>query len=214
MGLQRFRRGQASGTTPLDPRGAWPPIGIRRHALVRLLVAIVLVALAAVGLRLSDNEDNFQVVRGVLGQTVAVHGGTVTASQVRVGTTLVRSDKVNARTPGLFVVVRVQIAATGIKRLPTFDARVLSGNRRYQSFGLFRTGNTEPGLEASVDAVFEVDPATIDHLTLEVYPFELVSGFTQHVRIHLGITPGNADEWRAAGRDQLIEPAERTIRGI
>ena len=187
---------------------------VQRSSLVQILVAILLVAVAAVGLRLSEDEDNFEVVRGLVGEAVSISGGTVTASQVRVGTALARSGKISAATPGLFVVVRVQIAASGTKPLPSFDARVLTGDRRYQSFGLFGTGKTEPGLEASVDAVFEVDPTTIDHLTLEVYPFELVSGFTQHVRIHLGITPGNADEWRAAGRDQVIEPAERTVRGI
>ena len=214
MGLQRLRPGQAKGTTPSHPRGARPPLGISRGVLLRLLVAITLVALAAVGLRLSEDEDNVQVVRGVLGEAVPINGGTATAGQVRVGTALARSGKISATTPGLFVVVRVQIAASGTKPLPSFDARVLTGDRRYQSFGLFGTGKTEPGLEASVDAVFEVDPATIDDLTLEVYPFELVSGFSQNVRIHLGITPGNADEWRAAGRDQVIEPAERTVRGI
>jgi hypothetical protein len=213
MVLRRFGPDQARGT-PLNPRGAWPPIGIRRHALLRLLVAIVLVALAAVGLRLSQDEDNFGVVRGVLDEAVAFSGGTVTASQVRVGTTLVRSDKVSARTPGLFVVVRLQIAATGTKSVPTFDGRVLSGNRRYQAFEFLAGGHTEPGLAASLDAVFEVDPATLDDLTLELYPVELVSGFTERARIHLGITPGNAEQWRAAGRDQIIELAERTIHGI
>ena len=187
---------------------------LRQVRVIRLLVAIVLVALAAVGLRLSEDEDNFKVVRGVLGEAAPISGGTVTASQVRVGTALVEFDEVSARTPGLFVVVRVQIAATGTRLLPTFDARVLSGDRRYQTFNFFGPGKTEPGLAASVDAVFEVDPATIDDLTLELYPVELVSGFTERVQIHLGITHDNADQWRAAGRDQFVEPAERTVRGI
>ncbi len=187
---------------------------LQRSRLVRLLVAIALVALAATGLRLSDDKDNFEVVRGVLGQPVPINGGTVTASNVRVGTALVRFDKIDARTPGLFVVVQVQVAATGTKPIPSFDARVLSGHRNYKRFGLFSPGETEPGFTASVDAVFEVDAAAIDDLTLELSPVELASGFTQHTRIHLGITPDNADEWRAAGRAQQITPAERTVRGI
>jgi hypothetical protein len=51
-------------------------------------------------------------------------------------------------------------------------------------------------------------------LTLELSPVELASGFTQHTRIHLGITPDNADEWRAAGREQQITSTERTLRGL
>ena len=84
-------------------------------------------------------------------------------------------------------------------------------------YGAFRSigaGNTEPGFETSLDAVFEVDPAAMDDLTLELYPAELLSGFQQRTRIHLGITPGNAEQWRAAGQDQMLEPAERTLRGI
>ena len=214
MVLQRSRPRKARGTTPLNPRGAWPPIGIRGHALLRLVVAIALVALAAVGLRLSEDEDNFEVVRGVLGEPVPIHGGTVTAGDVRVGTALIRFDNVDARTPGLFVVVRVQIAATGTNLIPSPDARMLSGDRRYRSFRPLGAGNTEPGFETSLDAVFEVDPAAIDDLTLELYPVELVSGFTQRVLVHLGVTPGNADQWRAAGKDQVLEPAESTTRGI
>jgi hypothetical protein len=187
---------------------------LQHSRLVRLLVAITLVALAAVGLRLSEDEDNVEVVRGVLGQPLTIDGGTVTASQVKVGTALVRYDEVAARTPGLFVAVRVQVAVTGTEAGPLFDARVYSSKRRYDSFGIRRPGGSAPGLEESLDVVFEVDPATIDHLTLELDPVELLSGYSQNVRIHLGITPANADRWREAGREQVIEAAERTVRGI
>ncbi len=191
-------------------------IVLQRSRLVRLLVAIALVALAAIGLRLSDDEDkpNAEVVRGVLGRPVAIQDGTATARNVRVGTTLLRNDRVDARTPGLFVVVQVQIAATGTKPVGSFDARLINRDRRYKRFSLFSTGETEPGLEASQDAVFEVDPAALDNLTLELFPNEVITGFHQNVRIHLGITPGNADKWRAAGQDQAVTPADRTLRGI
>jgi hypothetical protein len=187
---------------------------LQRSRVVRLVVAIAMVALAGIGLRLSDEEDNFEVVRGVLGEPVPIHGGTVTAGDIRAGTALIRYDEVEARTPGLFLVVRVQMAATATEAVEPPDARVLSGDRRYGRFRPLGAGTTHPGFETSVDAVFEVDPAAIDDLTLELYPVELVSGFTQRVRIHLGITPGNADQWRTAGRDQVLEPAEFTVRGI
>ena len=187
---------------------------LQHSRVVRLVVAIAVVALAAVGLRLSENEDNFEVVRGVLGEPVPIHGGTVTASDVRVGTTLVRFRQVEARTPGLFVVVKIEFAATGTELIRPPNARLLSGDRRYEAFSYLGAGNAQPGFQVAVDAVFEVDPAVIDHLTLELYPAELLSGYTQRTRIHLGITPSNADQWRAAARDQVLEPAESTARGI
>jgi hypothetical protein len=114
----------------------------------------------------------------------------------------------------VILAVYLQIAATGTKLIRPPDARVLSGDRHYEAFRALGAGNAQPGLEVAVDAVFEVDPAAIDHLTLELYPVELLSGYTQRTRIHLGITPGNADQWRAAARDQVLEPAESTVRGI
>ena len=42
---------------------------------------------------------------------------------------------------------------------------------------------------------------------------ELLSGYQQRARIHLGITPDNAEQWRAAARDQMLEPADRIVPG-
>jgi hypothetical protein len=189
---------------------------LQQSGLVRLLVAIALVAVAAVGLRLSEGagERNFEIVRGVLGEPVTINGGTVTASQVQVGTAVIRFGEVSAQTNGLFVAVRVQAAATGTEPVPLFNTRVYSGNRRYDGFGQRSVGGAAPGLEESLDVVFEVDPATIEDLTLELYPAELLSGYSQNVRVHLGITSANAGRWREAGRGQVIEVAERTQRGI
>lgn len=188
---------------------------LQRSRVVRVLVAIALVSLAAVGLRLSEGEeDAYEVVRGVVGEPVAINGGTVTASRVRVGTSLVRFDRVEGTTPGLFVAVRLEIGATGAERIKTFNARLLSGDRRYTTWGSSVAGLVDPGFEESLDVAFEVDPATLHDLTLELDPAEVLSGYPQHVRIHLGITPENAEQWRAAGREQTIELADRSTRGI
>ena len=118
-------------------------------------------------------------------------------------------------TRGLFVVVRVEVSATGPEVVETADTRVLSKHRRYDSFGISSTGQAEPGFVSSVDVVFEVDPADIDDLTLEIYPLEVVSGYAQHSRIHLGITRRNAGQWRAAGQNQVVETLEfPTVRAI
>jgi hypothetical protein len=196
---------------------------LQRFRLVRLLVAVALVSLAAVGLRLSEGRpdqdfetvhQNFKVVRGVLGEPVAIYGGTVTASDVRVGTSLSRRDEVYAKTPGLFLVVRVEVAATGAELIRPVSTRLLTRHRRYDSFSHSSTGQAEPGFVSSVDAIFELDPADLIDLTLELYPLEAISGYTQHTRIHLGITPDNAERWRAAGQNQIVETLDLpSVRG-
>ena len=187
---------------------------LQRSRLVRILVAIALVALAAAGLRLSENDEDFEVVRGVIGASVTVNDGTLTATDVRVGTALGREGKVYAETPGLFVVVRTEVAATGRRPLPTYDARVLTGPRRYDALSGSSLGNVAPGFSSTSDLVFEVDPVVLADLTLELVPTEVLTAYAEHARIHLGITKDNAEAWRAAGRDQVVEPADATSRGI
>jgi hypothetical protein len=189
---------------------------LQRSRLIRLLVAIALVALATVGLRVSEGEEdqNFEIVRGILGESVAINSGTVTASEVRVGTSLSRRDEVYAETPGLFVVIRVDVAATDAELVSPATLRVLTDDRRYDSFANSSTGKVEPGFVISTDAVFEVDPADLANLTLELFPLEAVSGYSQHTRIHLGITPGNAEQWRAAGQSQVVEIVEDSVRAV
>lgn len=190
--------------------------GLGRARLLRGLVAIALVALAAAGLRLSEGaaDRDAEIVRGVLGEPVAINGGTVTADRVRVGTTVLRDDRVEATTAGLFVAVRLEVAATGPTRILAYNIRLLSGERRYAAASSLGLGLVEPGFAEVRDLVFEVDPARIDDLTLELAPGEVLSGYPQHARIHLGITPDNAERWRTAGRDQSIEPAPNSRRGL
>lgn len=189
---------------------------LQRSRLLRGLVAIGLVTLAAVGLRLSEGgaDADFAVARGVLGETVAVNDGTVTAGDVRVGTVLSRNDEVYATTPGLFVVVRVRLAATGTARLRGYQATALGDGAAYEEFSANRTGLLEPGFAEERDLVFEVDPARLADLTLDLDPAELIVAYPQHARIHLGITAANADDWRTAGRDQVLTPRDATRRGI
>ena len=185
-----------------------------RSRLVRVLVAMALVALAAVGLRLSEAEENFEVVRGVVGEPVALHDGTATAGEVRVGTALSQDNQVHLETPGLFVVVSIELAATGSRDLPLHDARVLAGSRRYDALRGPNVGPVPPGFSSTTDVVFEVDPAVLADLTLELAPGGVLTAYAEHARIHLGITRDNAEAWRAAGRDRVITTADQTSRGI
>ena len=187
---------------------------LRRSRLVRVLVAIALVALAAVGLRLSETDENFEIVRGRVGEPLTLHEGTVTAGQVRVGTRLSREGEVYAETPGLFLVVNVEVAATGADELPLYNARVLTGSRRYDALRGPNVGSVPPGFAATSDVVFEVDPAVLADITMELAPGGIITAYAEHARIHLGITAENAEAWRAAGRDQIISTVEQTSRGI
>jgi hypothetical protein len=187
---------------------------LQRSRLVRVLVAIALVALAAVGLRLSEVDENFEVVRGVVGEPVTLNDGTVSAGEVRVGTALSREGEVYAETPGLFVVVKVEVAATGQQDLPSYNARLLTGSRRYDALGGANVGSVPPGFAATSDVVFEVDPAVLADVTMELAPAGILTAYEEHARIHLGITEANAEAWRAAGRNQIVGTAEPTNRGI
>jgi hypothetical protein len=92
-------------------------------------------------------------------------------------------------------------------------ARLLSGDVRYEGYQLSSGVNSDPGFQTSVDGVFEVDPAQIDDLTLEMGSNEILYGYQQRVRIKLDVTRANAEEWRAAGQG-VIELAAMTTRAI
>jgi hypothetical protein len=182
-------------------------MAVTRTRLTRFLVAIALVAVAAVGLRLSEETSEFEVVSGNLGEPVEIEDGVFTATQVRVGVATARLDEVRQRTDGMFVLVSVQTTATGQEKLTLANASLLSGPRSYGNFGVGGGASAEPGFTGFTDLLFEVDPAQVDDLTLEIGRRELLSGYSQRVRVHLGITPDNADQWRAAARDQILEAA-------
>lgn len=186
-----------------------------RTKLVPILAAIALVGLAAAGLRLSEpaEEKNFEVINGVVGHPVKINNGEVTVTQVRVGTALKRFGEIQDRTDGMFVAVSVTGAATGPKQLELQAARLLSGAVRYEGYQLGAGFSANPGFQTSVESVFEVDPAQIDGLTLELGPNEILHGYQQRVRIRLGVTPANADQWRGTA-EGVLEPAALTTRAI
>jgi hypothetical protein len=169
-----------------------------------VLAAVALVAVSAIGLRLSDPEDTFDAMSGVPGQPVTINDGELTVTQVRVGTDLVEYQEVRDRTAGMFVVVTVTGAATGPQQLNLASAQLVSKSVHYESYRLTAV-TAAPGFQTTTDTVFEVDPVRIDGLTLEMWQNEVISGYQQRVRIPLGITAANAEQWRAAAREHGIE---------
>ena len=190
-----------------------PRLDARRVA--SWVVAIGLVALACVGLRLSEAgaEADAQIVTGVLGRPVQVNDGEITVTELRVGSALKSFGDVD-NSPSMFVVVRTLVTATGSKGLNLSESTLTSGDATYRSYSSFSGVRSDPGFRTTGELVFEVDPARIDDLALELSSLEIVSGYQQHVRIHLGITAGNADQWRAAAKDQVVEAEPSTSEGI
>lgn len=181
-------------------------MSVRRSRLSAAVAAIACVAVAAAGLRASEAGPDHDVVRGRLGQPVATEDGVVTVADVRVGTRLARSGSVTDTTPGMFVVVRVAAAATGTEDEVLTDSRLLArGGRVYAPYES-TTSRAAPGFVETVDHLFEVDPAAIEDLTLEVWRSEVVHGYQERVQVHLGITRANAAAWRDAGAGQVLEP--------
>jgi hypothetical protein len=184
-----------------------------RSKLLDVLLALALVVLSAVGLRLSDPEEKtFQVVNGVIGKPVKINNGDVIVTRVRVGTVVKQYGEIQDSTAGMFVAVSVTGAATGPKPL-RLDAQLLSKQVRYRSYS-FTSVAVNPGFEISTDAIFEVDPAHMDNLTLEMWPGEVLSAYQEHARIKLGITAANADQWVAAARGQELEMVPDARRAI
>ena len=134
---------------------------------------------------------------------------------VRMGHRLTRDGEVMDTTPGAFVVVDVTVAATGTSELLYSDSRLVTrGLRVYDEFGL-QSSRAAPGFSERTEYVFEVDPGQIEDLTLELWRLEIINGFQARVQVHLGITPGNADQWRDAATGRSVEvDTNATTRGL
>jgi hypothetical protein len=180
------------------------PISFPSSKLAGVLAAIALVAVSAVGLRLSDPKGTVDMVSGVLGKPVTINDGELSVDRVRVGTVLTQNDEVRDRTAGMFVAVAVTGAATGPRELSLGSAELVSKDVHYKTYGLTSLV-AAPGFKTSTDIVFEVDPARIEGLTLEMWRNEVISGYQQRVRIPLGITAANANQWRDAARGWGID---------
>ena len=187
---------------------------VGRTKLAGVSAAIALIVVSALGLRLSEPEEKFQVISGRPGEAIKINDGEVTVTQVRVGTFLREYDRIADRTPGMFVAVTVTGAATGPKDLKLTSARLLSKQVRYDSYQALGGLIASPGFQTSLDLVFEVDPAQIDDLTVEMWPNEVITGYQERARVKLGITADNAEQWRATARDRGIEVSRETKRAI
>lgn len=184
-----------------------------RSRLRSLLGALLCVVVAAVGLEVSDTSEGLEYVKGAIGEPLAVSDGQVTADNVRVGTAIGDAEELEYTSPGMLVMVDVTGAATGSQELRLNKAELRTEDRVYAELRS-TTIDPAPGFATRAPLVFEVDPAAINDLTLQVWRSEIVLGYAQRVRVHLGITPGNAEQWRAAAHGQVLDPPEPDSRAL
>lgn len=174
-----------------------------RSKLVAVFVALLSVTVATIGVKISEPPE-FESSRGTVGETVDFSGGELTIDKVQVGTQLNDEGEEAVTTKGLFFSVQVTVAAPRDKTIAS-RAKLISGEYEYESYQTINIITAEPGYQTTNEWFFEVDPAHIDDLTLEVWQFEPLSGFQEHAVIDLGISARNADQWREAGDGQVIE---------
>lgn len=187
---------------------------LTRSRLIAILATMLLLAIAVVTVRLSEAGPEADLVRGAVGTPLAVRDGTVEVTGVKVATAVKRYGKTEP-TSGLFVLVGLEGAAPGPSRLNLQDAKLLAPDGlTYDNFSLTTGISADPGFGSATDLVFEVDPGRLADLTLQLGPLEVVSGYQQRVQVHLGITAANADQWRAAGQGQTLEPIDETRWGL
>ena len=169
------------------------------------VVALACLAFSAIGLKVNDLPE-FTYVDGVRGRAVGIEQAELIVGDVEVGTRLVDRGRVQAETRGMFVVVHARLEVPGPRKVFLNSADLITDDRTYNlwsSSGLA----ADPGFAQEQELVFEVDPAQIDDLSLEIWASSTVHGFYQRARVHLGITGDNAEQWRQAARGRELQPA-------
>lgn len=186
-----------------------------RTRLVSVLIGLALIVVAAAGYRLSTPQLDFQVLRGTLGEFHRYHTGTAQVSEVQVGTRIAEGDA-EVGTPGLFVVLRLRVQAPGDVEVHIQNVQLLAGDgTTYEPFLGGQQVFADPGFETTGEVVFEVSPSRIDDLTVQVWDAKFVVGYSQRLRVHLGITAANASQWVQAGQGQVLEvESSDTTRGL
>lgn len=175
-----------------------------RDRLVGVVVALACLAFSAVGLAVNEVPE-VAWVDGVRGEPVSIARAQVLVGDVQVGTRLVDDGAVRAETTGMFVSVTTTLSVPGSQRTTINRGRLVTAERSYDAWSGV-TLVADPGFTTTADLVFEVDPAQLDDLTLEIWPAGVVRAVDQRARIHLGITTANAAQWRAAGQGRSLQP--------
>lgn len=183
---------------------------IARSRVVAAVLAILLVTVAAIAYRLSDPDTDSELIRMPLDTTTAYQSGNLRVSDVRVGSEIIEGDD-HYQTRGLFVVVSVAAQATGRDAVVVSDSRLQTRGGVTYLPAFDPIVRAEPGFQSSQDFVFEVDPARLDDLTLELWNQGFVYRYYERTQTSLGITPTNARQWAAAGAGRALTVAQSDV---
>lgn len=186
---------------------------LRNSRLIAVLITVACIAVATLGLRLSEPTE-YESSKARLGEPAEFLGGSLTVEKVRVGTILTREGELQLTTEGLFVVVTVTVAAREAK-VSASDSVLVSDKYRYDAIDGFDLVDAEPGFQTTKDLVFEVDPHHMADLALESRKTELIVGYHERALVSLGITKGNAEQWWQAGKGREVDYARfETVRVV
>lgn len=181
---------------------------LQRSKVLATVLAVLCVVLATVGVRVSnpDPDDvNARYVKGELGQPMTFKGAELTVTGVRVGQLIADREKITLRTPGMFVLVRVQLVnRNALEKVTLTKSRLRTEDRIYAPHEALTSISATPGYVGTAEFLYQVDPQQIDGLTLEIWSQGIVYGFHDRLRIPLGITAENADRWRAAAEGTAL----------
>lgn len=187
---------------------------VSKDKIVGVVVALACLAFSAIGLRVNEPRD-FEFVTGIRHEPVAIDQAELVVGDVQVGSRLVRRDRVVGETSGMFVMVEATLAVPGRQAVRLENSQLITRSRTYDNWSGSALA-AEPGFRQRTELVFEVDPAQIDDLTLEIWHQGIVHAYHQRGRIQLGITADNSEQWRRAAHDRDVElrfdPAAEALR--
>ncbi len=93
-----------------------------------MLVVLICVLVATIGVRLSDPDAGFRVIKGEIGKELKIEGVELTIKEVHVGQLTTDGEKIEQRTTGMFVLLRVQlINRDSLEKSILNDVQLLSG---------------------------------------------------------------------------------------
>jgi hypothetical protein len=183
---------------------------IARSRVAAAVLAILLVTVAAIAYRSSDPDTAYELIRAPLDQVTAYESGQLRVTDVRVGSEIAEGDD-HYRTQGLFVVVDVAVQAVGRDAVVVADSRLRAQAGATYLPAFDPIVRAEPGFETSRAFVYEVDPARLDDLTLELWDEDFVYRYYQRTQTPLGITSANAGQWAQAGRGRTVAVASAPV---
>lgn len=187
---------------------------VSRDKVVGVVVALACLVFSAVGLRVNEPRS-FEYMTGTRDQSISIDQAELTVGDVQVGTQLLRGNQVAAETNGMFVMIEVTLAVPGRQAVRLDNSQLVTETRTYDNWSGTALA-AETGFRQREELVFEVDPAQIDDLTLEIWHGGVVTVYHQRARVHLGITADNSEEWRRAAHGRNLElaatPAAEALR--